>query len=229
MSSSASRRRVIRAAAGDGEVLVLGDSARQSLATTKAIATTDEMLAAAEARAATIVADAQAAGGAELAEAHASAEAVRAEGRELGRQEALAEVGGLLELIRRAAAEGGAIRQSVAGDAVPLIARATALATRRLVADNYEADPERTTAVCLEAVRAAAGQEIVSVRVAPLAQEPVRASLGDAARYVVPDEAVAIGGCVIELRNGTLDASLDARLGLMETALEHTYEQGSAR
>lgn len=229
MSSSASRRRVIRAADGHGEVLVLGDSARRSLATTKAIATTDEMLAAAEARAATIIADARAAAGAELAQAHASAEAVRAEGRELGRQEALAEVRELLELIRRAAAEGGAIRQSVAEEAVPLVARATALATRRLVADYYEADPERTAAVCLEAVRAAVGQEIVSVRVAPLVQEPVRASLGDADRYVVPDEAVAIGGCVIDLRNGTLDASLDARLGLMEMALDHTYEQADPR
>ena len=228
MNLSASRRRVIRASGREGDVLVLGDSARESLATTKAVASAAEMLAAAEARAAGIIAEAEAAGVAALAEAHAAAEAVRAEGRELGRQEALAEIAALLDLVRRAAADGAALRQSVAEEAVPVVARATALAVRRVVAEQYEADPARTAAICIEAVRAAAGQEIVSVRVSPLVEEPVRASLGDAAGYVVPDEAVEIGGCVIDLRNGTLDASLDARLGLLETALEATYQQDRA-
>jgi flagellar biosynthesis/type III secretory pathway protein FliH len=49
--------------------------------------------------------------------------------------------------------------------------------------------------------------------------ESIQAWLADAARYVRPDEGVAIGGCIIDLRNGTLDASLDARLSLMDLAL----------
>jgi flagellar biosynthesis/type III secretory pathway protein FliH len=36
---------------------------------------------------------------------------------------------------------------------------------------------------------------------------------------VRPDDAVEAGGCIIDLRNGTIDATLDARLSLMELAL----------
>ena len=43
-----------------------------------------------------------------------------------------------------------------------------------------------------------------------------RATLTDAATYIRPDDSVEVGGCIIDLRNGTLDASLEARLSLMD-------------
>ena len=70
-----------------------------------------------------------------------------------------------------------------------------------------------------DAVRSAAGQEILSIRVNPGALDRVRASLVDVAGYVQPDDGIELGGCVIDLRDGTIDATLDARLDLMELAL----------
>jgi flagellar biosynthesis/type III secretory pathway protein FliH len=58
-----------------------------------------------------------------------------------------------------------------------------------------------------------------SIRVHPEAEAPVTAALVDLAGYVRPDESVDVGGCIIDLRNGTIDATLDTRLSLMELAI----------
>ena len=79
--------------------------------------------------------------------------------------------------------------------------------------------------MCRRALEAVSGQEVLRIRVAPTASGAVGASLGEAASYVVPDGAVALGGCVIDLRNGTLDASLDGRLDQLDEALAATFRQ----
>jgi flagellar biosynthesis/type III secretory pathway protein FliH len=49
--------------------------------------------------------------------------------------------------------------------------------------------------------------------------QAVEASLTEAAGYVKPDDAIEAGGCIVDLRNGTIDATLDTRLSLMDLAL----------
>jgi len=218
MSSSA-KRRVLRGSLEEEEVFVVGESNRETFTIPGAFATAAGILAAADARAAGVVAEAHVRADAIVAEAITEADSVRAEGFAAGRQEALDNLEEVLSLVRRAASEGKAIRDSVAGQAAAVVARAAGLATRRIVGEYYESDPGRTAAVCNEALRAASGQEVVAIRVHPGVEVTVQAALGEAARYVRPDEGVEVGGCVIDLVHGTIDATLEARLSLMDLAL----------
>jgi len=187
------------------------------------MATVAQLLLAAETRAAEILAAATVEAEAVVGAAHAEAAAVRGAARDGGREEGLAsaldEAAALLDLLRTAASEGAAIRASVADEASGVITRALLLALRRITGDYYEEDPARTAAAVAGAVRAASGQEIVTIRVNPAAEPAVSAALTDLANYVRPDAGITVGGAIIDLRNGSIDATLDARLSLMELAI----------
>ena len=229
MNSSAKPGRVIRSARNDDDVFVMGT--RREYAGDPTLATAGAVIAGADARAAALIVDAEAKAAIIVAEAQAQAAATRdaaySDGLTIGRQQVEQQARAALDLIRHAAAEGQAIRDQVAEQAAGVVARAVSVALRRLVGDYYEADPGRTAAVCAEALRSAAGQEILSIRVFPELVESIQASLVDAARYIQPDETVEIGGCVIDLRNGTIDASVDARLSLMDLALREASGEGN--
>lgn len=223
MNSSARAGRFIRGASEREDVFVLGEPARRDIPADGTLANAGAVIAAADRRAADIIAAAEAQSAAVIATARASVDDVRAaahgEGYAAGLAAAEAEAHAAIELIRRVASEGQAIRDEIAGQATSVIARAIALALRRLTADYYEADPARTAAAIADAVRAAAGQQIISIRVHSGLVQAVQAQLLDVAEYVRPDDAIEAGGCIIDLKNGTLDATLDARLSLMELAL----------
>jgi flagellar biosynthesis/type III secretory pathway protein FliH len=183
------------------------------------MATAGEIIAGAHREAAAIVAEAHEQASAIAARAAATREAARSAGHAEGREQALREAGQLVGLLRAAASEGVAIRGQIAAEASGVITRAVLLAIRRLTGEYYEGDPGRTAAAVADAVRAASGQEILSIRVHPEAEAPVTAALVDLAAYVRPDEAIDAGGCVVDLRNGTIDATLDTRLSLMDLAI----------
>ena len=221
MSSSA--RRIYRAAEAEEDVFVVGETVRRHVPADDAVTTVASLLDGARKRAEQIIAAAETEAGTIIARAEAEAGGVRNAGFEAGRvagmqsgQDAVAEQ---LALIRGAAGEGLAIRSAMIDEAMPAIARAVAMACRRVVGAAFEADPSLTADACADAIRAAAGQQIISIRVSPGVAGEVRAALVDVADYVRPDDGVEIGGCVIDLRNGTIDATLDARLSLMEAAL----------
>ena len=223
MNSSVRPGRVYRPAEGSDDVFVLGERSREELPTPGAMATASALLAAAEQRAAEIVAEAERQAAAMVSDAAGRAGSFRdqgySDGYAQGRAQAETEIAQYVELARQAAQSGESIRRGVAEQSAALIARAVMLATRRIVGEYYEGDPARTAAACEEALRAAAGQDVLSIRVNPAVAGAVIARVADAARYVRPDEGVEIGGCIIDVRHGTLDASLDARLSLMELAL----------
>ena len=232
MNSSANRGRVIRAVRDHEDLFILGESRPASLVPHASIATAGEIRGAAEASSAGIIDDAGREAAAITADAHASATSVREaayeDGYRSGHEAAASEVAQLLQLARAAAGEGKAIRDSVASEAAAVVARAAALATRRIVGEYYEADPERTALACAEALRAASGQNVLSIRVHPGLVDSLRATLTDAATYIRPDGAIEVGGCIIDLRHGTLDASLEARLSLMDLALAEAGGEGGA-
>ena len=223
MNSSVRPGRVYRPAEGSDDVFVLGERSREELPTPGAMATASALLAAAEQRAAEIVAEAERQAAAMVSDAAGHAGSFRdqgySEGYAQGRAQAENEIAQYVELARQAAQAGESIRRGIAEQSAALIARAVMLATRRIVGEYYESEPGRTAAACEEALRAAAGQDVLSIRVNPAIAEAVSARVSDAARYIRPDEGIEIGGCIIDLRHGTLDASLDARLSLMELAL----------
>ncbi len=228
MSWSPKSPRIIRAAPDQGEVFVLGRQARESVAAAGPVADAIALVAAAEERARQLIAEAEreAAGilqkaESAAAEAHqAAVETARTAGYDAGRAAADQEAAQQLEVLRIALREARQLRDQVANDAAPVIARAVMLATRRIVGEYYAEDPQRTVAAVREALQAAAGQDILRIRVNPGVFESVTATLGDSRDFVASDDAVAIGGCILDLREGTLDASLDARLNLMELALQ---------
>lgn len=226
MSSSVSRR-IFRVETPDEEVFVVGGPLREAVPAEGPLTTVSDMLEGAKRRAETTVAKAEQEAAGIVAAAQAEAAAIRdaarqdgyAAGLADGRSNSQGESALLLELIRQAASEGLAIRNAMIDDATPSIANAITMAARRVVGAAYQADPSLTADACADAVRAAAGQQILSIRVSPAALETVRAALVDVATYVRPDDAVEIGGCIVDLRNGTIDATLDARLDLIELAL----------
>lgn len=222
MNSSANRGRLVRAARDDEEVFILG-STRPGISHGGAVSTASDLIGAAEVRAAALIEAATDEAYRITAEAENQAAAVRSDAYESGlevvRGEVFEQFDLHLALVRKAAQEGKAIRDSVAAQSAALVARAVALATRRIVGEYYDADPDRTAAACVDALRSAAGQEILTIRVNPTLADHVRAALADVAHYVRPDESVAVGGCIVDLKHGTIDATLDTRLSLMELAL----------
>ena len=228
MNSSARRGRLIRPAEGTAateDIFILGESVRPGLPAQAPIVTASAIVAEAQSRASAIIAEAEADASLTIVTARGNAAAVtRAahdEGFAAGHAAAQHEIAELIELVRKAAGEGKQIRDALAEQSASVIARATALATRRIVARLYEADPAATADACADALRAAAGQEVLSIRVNSGIVPLVQAALGDAAGYLRPDDAVEIGGCIIDVRHGTIDATLSSRLTLLELALNH--------
>ena len=225
MSSSASRR-IFRVEPAE-DVFVLGGTPRELTPEAGPLSTVSDLVDGARRRAEQLLADAEAKAAELIAAARAEADAIRdtarvegfTAGQSAGQGNAEDEVAELVALVRQAAAEGLAIRNAIIDDATPAMASAIALAARRVVGAAYQADPTLVAEACAEAVRAAAGQQILSIRVNPGALDTVRAALVDVADYVRPDSGVSIGGCIVDLRNGAIDATLDARLGLVELAL----------
>jgi len=209
----------------------VGHSAQRTFPVPGVLATASEVVESSHRHAEQNVADARAQAAAIVAAAEDSAETVRAaahdEGYQAGLQRAAAEIAGYVDLARRAANEGKTVRDELASQAASVVGRAVSLALRRITAEYYEADPSRTAAAVAEALRAAAGQEILSIRVNAGLVEAVTSALSDVASYVRPDDGIAIGGCIIDLRNGTIDASLDARLDLMDLALREAGGEAS--
>lgn len=244
MSSLAKPSRILRgpaapparpAADGDEEVFVVAGGVARALGLPGPVASAASIIAAAEAQAAGLLEAARDEAAllvtAARAEAAATREAARAEGFASGladgRGTATAEAAALLDLIRSAAARGQAVRDQLAASADAVITEAVLMAVRRVVGDAYRADPGLTAAACADAVRAASGQQIVSVRVNPEVEGAVTATLVDVAAYVRPDEAVAVGGCLVDLRDGSIDATLDTRLSLMELAVRDAAGAGA--
>lgn len=234
MSSLARPSRVIRSVRTEDEVFVVGGAPQRGVPVAGPTATAAEIIESAERQAAALLAEARAEAQFLVEAARAEAGQVREAARQAGMEEghrhgidaARAESTSLIELLRSAAAEGQAIRDRVVSEASTVITRAVVLAVRRITGELYD-DPSRTAAAVAEAVRAASGQEIVSIRVHPDAEAPVTAALVDLAGYVRPDEGIGVGGCIIDLRNGTIDATLDARLSLMELAIRAAGGDGA--
>ena len=208
------------------DVVVIGKSLRAHYHTESGLSSVQALVEAAQRRAAEIIASAELEAASIISRTDATRAAAYRDGFECGAAEGIrnahAEIEDLVTLARSACADGMVIRDQVAASSTALLASAVAVATRRIVAEWYDADPARTSAICIEALRAASGQDILSVRVHPSVASQVQAALGNSGTYVRPNDAVVVGGCIIDLAGGTLDASLDTRLSLLELGLQRT-------
>lgn len=228
MSSSGKRRRVLASPADAGEVIVATGAARREMPSIGVVAAAADFIAEAERRAAEIVAVAQAEAvvvvNAANGKAEAALKAAHHEGLAAGVAQVEQEFEQFMELARAAAREGKAIHDDVAAEASQTIASAVSLAVQRLVAEHYVADPGRTAAVCAEALRAASGQTVIRIRVNEAALPAVRTSLSRESVPVEEDNGISIGGCIVDLEQGTIDATLESRLQLLEVSLSDASE-----
>lgn len=159
-----------------------------------------ELLTAAEARAAEV-----------LAEAEHHAEAIRGEARDAGRDEGLAYAQRLLLEIRQARL------RELEGDGLRHTAIELALAmTRRVLGESWSADPGTWTRALLEAAEPLRRARAISLRVAPLSAPAVRAALSaelaSGAVEVVEDGAVDEAGCIAVSGCGRVDGRLSTML-----------------
>ncbi len=235
MNSSPKRGRILQTEYSNDDVYVLGRQARTAVDHPAPLATATSLVSAATARQRRAEEEGTALVEEAKLEAAAIREAARQEGYEAGREAGLVagradaetEVRGHLDLIRRAAEEGRSIRDGIVDQSTAVIARAAMLVARRIIGDYYEANPGETATAAEQAVRAAATQQVVSLRVHPSVVGSVQARLADFADVVIGDEAIEVGGCVIDLAHGSIDATLDSRISLMELALQRSA--GSAQ
>jgi flagellar biosynthesis/type III secretory pathway protein FliH len=219
--------RLIRAAASGEDFFLVGEPSLANVETPGAFLTAGDLVRSTEARCAALIAEAEAEAVALVAEARAEAELVRrtahddglSRGLSAGEQQAQSQFAAALDLVRRAANDGKSARDEIAAQATAVVAHAVSLAVRRVTGDYYAQDASRTAHICVEALRAAAGQDVLCIRVNPSVESEVVVALGDSGAFVRSDEAVEIGGCIVDLRNGTIDATLDARLALLDLAL----------
>jgi flagellar assembly protein FliH len=223
MNSSAKRRPVITSAGDAGDVIIAAGAVRRSVPSLGVVSSAADFIAEAERRAAEIVtaAEVQAAGILDSAnrEAGGVREAAYQEGLIAGDANVKIEFEQYMELARAAAREGKAIHDDVVAESSLTIVRAVSLAVQRLVAEHYADNPEKTVAVCAEALRAAVSQTVIRIRVNETAMPAVRTSLSRDDIPVAVDNSITIGGCVVDLEQGTIDATLESRLQLLENSL----------
>jgi flagellar assembly protein FliH len=189
----------------------------------------------AEARAADALATARAQAAAILADAEAAAAAVReqaratgyaegyAEGHAAGRAQAEAELARAVELVRRVAEAGEALRLALLMEAEGQAVALAVAAARRVVGAAAERHAELAAAVVREGIRSTIGH-LLRVRVHPADVDAVSVSLQEAGitAPVVADGAIEAGGCIIDVEGGYIDLRLSVQLEDVERLLTGT-------
>lgn len=159
-----------------------------------------DLLAAAEVRAAELV-----------AEAETEAESIRSAAREAGRDEGLAYAQRLLVEIQQAwlrTVEGHAVRQAAAELALAM--------TRRVLGDAWSADPGTWTRAALEAAAPLRRARAISLQVAPACVARVRAELSSELTSgtveLLEDPTLEESGCIAISECGRVDGRLSTML-----------------
>lgn len=199
------------------------------------------VLAAARTEAEQVVAAARAEAERVLAEAASQCEAIRAEALQKGWQEGY-EAGfaaGRAEaqsLIREAQAvlDGAArARRDLIRTASPVLVRIAMAGVRRLLGRELATAPADVEQLIGDLLEHVVDQRRIEVRVHPadflMATEAYprwRASkFGEWEIVIVPDAALAPGGCEIRSESGRVDARMETKLQLLETALRAVMDR----
>ena len=208
---------------------------------------TMERAAAVEARAAATAAGAETAAArladARLAEAEKEIEAARAaveaEGRRVGEEAVRAELTTHLDTAFQVAEAAQTERQQILVEAEPAIVRLAVDIARRVIAREVTLHSEVLGALAERALQRAAGPSPVRLRMHPEDIELLGPYIEDLERRyahrnieIAFDVQVGRGGCVVDTRSGSVDASLDMQITNIEEALldvtvhEETAEEG---
>lgn len=149
------------------------------------------------------------------------------QGREQGRQEALAEYSQALVEARSILEEAPVWKRRKIGEAEPFVLELTLEIARKVIKEQFEYDQEHLLALIRRALSHTQEYKTITVAVSPDSYTYVqenRARLSDVLDsqvelMVVPDESVIGGGCIIRTSLGNVDARVDTQLAEIKKAL----------
>ncbi len=138
-----------------------------------------------------------------------------------------------LELLSIAAADVKAMRalvlRNTERDAIELVLEIV----RKILGERAAADPSYAVELAEQALARAGNQNVVRIRVHPGRREIVAAAFADRhdaagnAVEVADDQRLDLGGCVIDLRAGIVDASISTQFEAMSRALRTLLDEDS--
>lgn len=154
-----------------------------------------------------------------LAKAEQSAEEIRQNAYNEGREEARLE---LLEHILAIKEERAQNLSHVEREVLQLSVKIA----EKIIGRETKVDENSRAEIVMNALRQTRQQEILTVRVSAedlpvLEQMRQKIESTGRVRYIdfIPDQAVKTGGCIIESPSGTIDARIEVQLKILETAL----------
>jgi flagellar biosynthesis/type III secretory pathway protein FliH len=157
---------------------------------------------------------------------------MRSEGYRVGHAEgygdgiaaARATLAGELALVQAAGRAAKAARDSVVAAAERDIIELVIAAAQAVVGEQSHIDSQLVLQTLERAAQRLGSQNALRVRVSPTDASVVQAALGrregtSAAWEVLPDGAIAVGGCIIETATGEVDARLDVQMDAVARVL----------
>lgn len=208
---------------------------------------TPELLAAAEAQAAGIVAAAEGQAVALVQQARRDAAQLLNEAKqqmEAWEREAFADgyrqgmaaaeqaAAGQLQLAASMLAEAQQATHGMLADMEPEVIRLVLAVAQKVIRREIALDQQIVVEMVKESLRRLGGRAVARVRISPIDVEALNEvwhTLTPLARDIelVPDDRVAPGGCVVESRNGEIDAQVDTQLAAVGSQLTALAEAGA--
>lgn len=131
--------------------------------------------------------------------------------------------------LRAAADELAARRKALIEEVEPQTVRLAIAIAGRLVMRELETDAPVALAAAREALQGISSADVVRIRLNPNDRErladALRSELGGDGVEITADGSVGRGGCVVDTRFGTIDATIDTRWAKMVAALTGKRER----
>lgn len=142
------------------------------------------------------------------------------EGKNLGKEQASAELQPVLERLSRGLAEMSALRPRMRRDAEKDLVKLAIAISRRVLHRELTLDPESIEGLIRVALDRLESRELCKVRVHPDQEDTIRQLLdrfsGSRKIEIIPDKSLRLGDVVLETEHGSIDASVDAQLNEIE-------------
>ncbi|MBT0663970.1 flagellar assembly protein FliH [Geobacter pelophilus] len=140
-----------------------------------------------------------------------------ARGAEEGRQVAERGLAHVFKALRDGADTLAALRDKVLRESEVDLLKLSSLVAKKIVLQELKQDPQILANIVAATISCCSDQERISIRLSPDDYQMVMANRqmipADEGRVVlVPDNAVKLGGCLVETTTGTVDARIESQL-----------------
>jgi flagellar assembly protein FliH len=140
-----------------------------------------------------------------------------ARGAEEGRQVAERGLAHVFKALRDGADTLAALREKVLRESEVDLLKLSSLVAKKIVLQEIKQDPQILANIVAATISCCSDQERITIRLSPDDYQMVMANRqiipGDEGRVaLVPDNAVKLGGCLVETTTGTVDARIESQL-----------------